>query len=56
MRVIIQKVKSASVTVKEETISAIGKTADLGSDAITLDEGSTTSFEVYFPKSIQEAP
>lgn len=32
------------------TISAIGKTADLGSNAIGHDEGSTTSFEIYFPK------
>ena len=36
------------------TISAIGKTADLGSDAISLDEGSTSSFEVYFPSDIQQ--
>ncbi|MDA7817952.1 flagellar hook capping protein [Sulfurimonas sp.] len=36
------------------TISAIGKTADLGSNAITLDEGSSSSFEVYFPADIQE--
>jgi len=34
------------------TISAIGKTADLGSNAITYDAGSTTSFEVYFPEEI----
>lgn len=34
------------------TISAIGKTADLGSNAIVLDEGSTSSFEVYFPSDI----
>ena len=36
------------------TISAIGKTADLGSDAIAIDEGGTSSFEVYFPSSIQQ--
>ena len=36
------------------TISAIGKTADLGSDAISLDEGTTSSFEVYFPASIEQ--
>ena len=35
------------------TIAAIGKTADLGSNAIGHDEGSETSFEVYFPDSIQ---
>ncbi len=34
------------------TISAIGKTADLGSNAIALDEGATSSFEVYFPSDI----
>ena len=39
---------------KFSTLAAIGKTADLGSDAITLDEGSTSTFEVYFPNSIQE--
>lgn len=36
------------------TIAAIGKTADLGSNAIAFDEGSTSSFEVYFPSDIQE--
>ncbi len=36
------------------TISAIGKTADLGSDAITHDKGSKSAFELYFPKSIQK--
>jgi len=34
------------------TISAIGKTADLGSNAVGYDEGSTASFEVYFPEEI----
>lgn len=34
------------------TISAIGKTADLGSNAIAHDEGSVSSFEVYFPSDI----
>ena len=36
------------------TISAIGKTADLGSDAISLDEGTSSSFEVYFPSDIEQ--
>jgi len=36
------------------TISAIGKTADLGSNAIVYDEGSASSFEVYFPESIEQ--
>jgi len=35
------------------TIAAIGKTADLGSDAIAHEEGSNTTFEVYFPESIE---
>jgi flagellar basal-body rod modification protein FlgD len=33
-------------------ISAIGKTADLGSNAITLKEGEDTSFEMYFPSDV----
>jgi len=36
------------------SIAAIGKTADLGSNAIILDEGETSSFEVYFPSDIQQ--
>lgn len=35
------------------TIAAIGKTADLGSNAIMLDEGATSVFEVYFPSDIE---
>lgn len=35
------------------TISAIGKTADMGSNAIVLDEGSETTFEIYFPDEIE---
>lgn len=31
------------------TIAAIGKTAYLGSDAISIDEGGQASFELYFP-------
>ena len=34
------------------TISAIGKTADLGSNAVGYDEGSVASFEVYFPEEV----
>jgi len=45
---------SLSNTQQFSTIAAIGKTADLGSDAITLDEGSVSSFEVYFPSDIQQ--
>lgn len=36
------------------TIAAIGKTADLGSNAIAFDEGASTDFEVYFPSDIQQ--
>lgn len=35
------------------TISAIGKTADLGSNAILFEEGSSSEFEVYFPSDIE---
>ena len=35
------------------TIAAIGKTADLGSNAITIDEGAASTFEVYFPSDIE---
>lgn len=36
------------------TISAIGKTADIGSNAIVLDEGSDTTFEIYFPDDVEQ--
>ncbi len=36
------------------TISAIGKTADTGSNAIVFDEGSETTFEIYFPDDIEQ--
>ncbi|MBW6488383.1 FlgD immunoglobulin-like domain containing protein [Sulfurimonas sp.] len=35
------------------TIAAIGKTADIGSNALVLDEGSDTTFEIYFPDDIE---
>ncbi len=34
------------------TIAAIGKTADLGSNAMGYDEGTTTTFEMYFPEEV----
>lgn len=34
------------------SVAAIGKTADLGSNAIAYDEGTPSSFEVYFPEDI----
>ena len=43
---------SLSMNQQFSTISAIGKTADLGSNAIGHDKGSVTSFEVYFPDDI----
>ncbi len=36
------------------TIAAIGKRADLGSDAIKHDKGSDSKFEVYFPEDIAQ--
>jgi len=36
------------------TIAAIGKTADLGSDAIAYEKGSNSTFEVYFPNDIHQ--
>ena len=35
------------------TIGSIGKTADLGSDAIALDKGTSSSFEMYFPEDVE---
>ena len=43
---------SLASTQEFSTIAAIGKRADLGSDAISLDEGNTAKFEVYFPEDI----
>lgn len=43
---------SLSSTQQFSTIAAIGKTADLGSNAIGHDEGTISSFEVYFPETI----
>ena len=45
---------SLANTQQFSTIGAIGKTADLGSDAIAHDEGGSSSFEVYFPESIKQ--
>ena len=36
------------------TIAAIGKTADLGSDSIAHDKGSSSTFEVYFSNDVQQ--
>ena len=47
---------AASLSSSQEfaTIAAIGRTADLGSDAITLDKGTSSTFEVYFPSAIEQ--
>lgn len=50
----LEKLSAALGTAQQfSTISAIGKTADLGSDAISLTKGKTSQFEVYFPNSVQ---
>jgi len=36
------------------TISAIGKMADLGSNAISIDKGSSSTFEMYFPTDVAQ--
>ena len=43
---------SLASTQEFSVIASIGKRADLGSDAISLDQGSTSKFEVYFPEDI----
>ncbi len=44
--------KSLADSQQYSVISAIGKTASLGSDAIQHIEGNTTSFEMYFPNDV----
>lgn len=46
--------KSLGNSQQFSTISAIGKTADIGSNAIVLDEGSDTTFEIYFPDDVEQ--
>ena len=36
------------------TIAAIGKTADLGSDAIAHEKNDNSTFEVYFPNDVEQ--
>jgi len=45
--------KSMSNSQEFSTIAAIGKTADLGSDAISHDKGTNTTFKLYFPKDVK---
>jgi len=47
-----QLTAALSSTQEFSTISAIGKRADLGSDAIQLDKGTAAEFEMYFPEEI----
>jgi len=44
---------SLSNTQQFSTIAAIGKMANIGTDAITHKKGTNTKFEVYFPQDIQ---
>ena len=46
--------KAMGSTNQFSTIAAIGKTADLGSDAISHEKGSSSTFEVYFPKDVEQ--
>ncbi len=46
--------KSLGNSQQFSVISAIGKTADLGSDSIAHDEGNPTTFEIYFPNDVQQ--
>jgi flagellar basal-body rod modification protein FlgD len=36
------------------TIAAIGKTADLGSDAIAHEKNGSSTFEIYFPEAVEQ--
>jgi flagellar basal-body rod modification protein FlgD len=46
--------ESLSNTQQFTTIAAIGKTADLGSDSVAHEEGTPTTFEIYFPSSVEK--
>ena len=46
--------KTLGSTNQFSTIAAIGKTADLGSDAISHEKGSNSTFELYFPKDVEQ--
>ena len=45
--------KSLQSSQEFSIIASIGKRADLGSDAISHEEGASTTFEVYFPENIK---
>lgn len=46
---------SLTASMQFSGISAIGKVADTGSNAIVLEKGSSTDFELYFPSDITSA-
>ena len=45
---------SLSMSQQFSTISAIGKTADLGNDSIRHEKNSTSAFEMYFPDNVSQ--
>lgn len=46
---------SLSASMQLSGISAIGKVADTGSNAIVLEQGSSSDFELYFPSDVSSA-
>lgn len=44
---------SLASSMQYSAIGAIGKVADTGSNAVVLDEGKTTNFQLYFPDDVQ---
>jgi len=43
---------SLASSMQFSTISAIGKIADTGSNAVVFEEGKTTNFEIYYPTNV----
>lgn len=44
---------SLAASMQFSTISAIGKIADTGSNAVVFEEGKSTDFELYFPQDVK---
>lgn len=44
---------SLSASMQYSSVSAIGKIADTGSNAVVFEEGKKTDFELYFPHDVQ---
>lgn len=44
---------SLTSSMQYSTLSAIGKIADTGSNAVVFEQGKTTDFELYFPQDVQ---